>query len=161
MDSNNDRPSSNSVYSSVVDSLDAEKESIEGIPPQYFRSQRVRKEDIHARWLLDPPDPHEKWLSFISVIAAIVGAMLGGILLWDGWKLVASHNYCRVYEDDFSGGINPDIWQTEIQLGGFGFVSLSLPSHPDFNSLRISTSFFMTDMPYHQYRILRDDHRQR
>lgn len=130
MDSHYYRSSSNPVSSSDVDSLDAEKNSIEGISPQYFRSQRVRKEDIHARWLLDPPDPHEKWLSFISVIAAIVGAILSGILLWDGWKLVASHNYCRVYEDDFSGGINPDIWQTEIQLGGFGFVSLSFSPPP-------------------------------
>lgn len=126
MDSHSYRPASNPVSSSDVDSLGAEKESIEGNPPQYFRSQRVRKEDIHARWLLDPPDPREKWLSFISVIAAIVGAILGGILLWDGWKQVVGHNYCRVYEDDFSGGINTDIWQIEVQPGGFGFVSLSL-----------------------------------
>lgn len=124
MDSHYYRPSSNPVSSSDVDSLDAEKESPDSIPPQYFRSQRVRKEDIHARWLLDPPDPREKWLAFISVIAAIVGAILGGILLWDGWKLVASHNYCRVYEDDFSGGINLDVWQPEVQVGGFGFVFL-------------------------------------
>lgn len=126
MDSDYYRPSSNLVSSSDVDTLHAENESIDDITPQYFRSQRVRKEDIHARWLLDPPDPREKWLSFVSVIAAIVGAILGGMLLWDGWKTVVSHNYCRVYEDDFSGGIKTDIWQTEVQPGGFGFVTFSL-----------------------------------
>lgn len=148
MDSHQYLSSSNPFSSSDVDSLSTEKESIEGIFPHYFRSQRVRKKDIHAPWLLEPPDPREKWLSFISVVAAVVGAMLGGILLWDGWRLVVSHNYCRVYEDDFSGGINPDIWQPEIQLGGFGFVS---PSHPDVQCLRISVLFLVTDMPQPLY----------
>lgn len=92
-------------------------------PPKYFRSRRVEKKDIVKPWLSEPRDPKEKWVTIIPLLGAFVGLILAALLVWDGWKSVINHNYCLVFEDDFSQGLNPDNWQAEIQLGGFGYAS--------------------------------------
>lgn len=91
-------------------------------PPKYFRSRRVEKKDIVKPWLSEPRDPKEKWVTIIPLLGAFVGILLAALLVWDGWKSVINHDYCLVFEDDFSHGLNPDIWQAEMQLGGFGYA---------------------------------------
>lgn len=109
-----------SDVSALNESLDAS----DGPRPKYFRSHRVRKGDIQKPWLLEPSDPKEKWITIMPFIGAALGIIISAILVWDGWRQVINHKYCLVYEDDFSQGLDPDIWETEIQAGGFGFVFL-------------------------------------
>lgn len=122
MDALHDRTPFKASSSSEVTAFNGNVGTIEGIRPKYFRSHRVRKEDIQKPWLLEPPDPKEKWIAIIPFIGAALGMAIAGVLVWDGWRRVTNHTYCLVYEDDFSQGLDPDIWESEIQAGGFGFV---------------------------------------
>lgn len=90
--------------------------------PKYFRSRRVEKKRIIKPWLSDPTDRKERWVTVLPFIGVFIGIMLAGVLVWDGWKSVINHKYCLVYEDDFSKGLDRDIWKAEIQVGGFGYV---------------------------------------
>lgn len=91
-------------------------------PPKYFHSRRIKKNSIAKPWLTEPPDPREKWVTIIPFIGALVGLVLAGLLVWDGWRSVINHKYCLVFEDDFSHGLNSDVWHAEIQLGNFGYA---------------------------------------
>lgn len=94
---------------------------MEGVrAPRFFHSRRIEKKSIVKPWLSDPPDSKEKWVTIIPFIGMFIGIMLAGVLVWDGWKSVINHKYCLVYEDDFSQGLDRDIWQAELQVGGFG-----------------------------------------
>lgn len=50
----------------------------------------------------------------------ILGVVGFGALLATGILTVPKHKYCMVLDEDWSNGINPDVWQHEIQVGGFG-----------------------------------------
>lgn len=88
---------------------------------RYFHSRRVRKDEVIKPWVKEPRDPAEKWIEIIPLIGLLVGIGIAGVLIWDGLRNVIDHKYCPVLIDDFSHGIvDPNIWQPEIQLGGYG-----------------------------------------
>ena len=88
---------------------------------RYFHSRRV-KGKVEKPWL-EKRDPKEKWVTILPILGIIVGLGVSGFLVWDGIRSVVKHNYCLVLEDDFSGGLNNDVWNFEIQSGGFGYVT--------------------------------------
>lgn len=50
-----------------------------------------------------------------------IGLALGAYLVYDGWTSIPEHEYCLIYEDDFSSGIlNEDVWTKEAEVGGYG-----------------------------------------
>lgn len=68
---------------------------------------------------------------------ALVGLVIGGYLIYEGWSSVKSpdvrvvhfivldlsaneRKYCLVFEDNFSNGIDGNNWNYEISVGGFG-----------------------------------------
>lgn len=85
-----------------------------------FHSRRLRKEDIKKPWLYKPQTTKEKLADALPLIGAFLGAVVAGVLVWDGWNSVVNHNYVLLYEDDFSNGLDRSIWEPEIQVGGFG-----------------------------------------
>lgn len=88
---------------------------------RYFHSRRVRKDEVIKPWVKEPRDPAEKWIEIIPLIGLLVGIGIAGILIWDGLRNVVDHKYCPVFIDDFSAGVlDRNIWQPEIQLGGYG-----------------------------------------
>ncbi|KAH7037099.1 concanavalin A-like lectin/glucanase domain-containing protein [Microdochium trichocladiopsis] len=87
--------------------------------PRYFHSRRVRKEDVEKPWL-EKKDPKEKWVTILPCIGLGLGIALSGFLVWDGIRSVVKNNYCPVLDDNFSGGLNRDVWMEEVQVGGFG-----------------------------------------
>ncbi|KAI9657585.1 MAG: hypothetical protein M1829_006893 [Trizodia sp. TS-e1964] len=86
---------------------------------RYFHSRRVRKGEIEKPWLKNK-DPREKWVTIIPLVGLFVGFALAGFLVFDGLRTVVNHKYCPVLMDDFSTGLNPDVWTKEAELGGFG-----------------------------------------
>jgi len=55
------------------------------------------------------------------MLGLFLGLALGAFMVYDGWTSVPTHNYCMVYEDDFSSGsLNTDIWSKEAEVGGYG-----------------------------------------
>jgi len=89
------------------------------IPQRFFHSRRVRKGEV------DQPrnyqkDPKEKWVTLIPLIGLALGFGIAGFLVWDGLSSVVHHKYCQVLSDDFSEGLNTNIWTQEAEVGGFG-----------------------------------------
>lgn len=85
----------------------------------YFRSRRVRKEDIQQPWKA-VKDPREKWVTIIPLIGIALGFIVAGYLIYSGLKTVVKHQYTLVFDDDFSHGFNDKIWTKESNVGGFG-----------------------------------------
>lgn len=86
---------------------------------RYFHSRRVKKGEVEKPWM-NKSDPKEKWVTILPIIGIFIGLALSGFLVWDGLKSVVKHQYCLVLGEDFSGGLNTDIWTKEVQVGGFG-----------------------------------------
>lgn len=89
-------------------------------PPRakYFKSRRVNKTEIERPWL-EKKDPREKWVTIIPLIGLFLGLCITGVLIWDGVRSVAKHNYCEVLNDDFKSW-NDKVWTKQVELGGFG-----------------------------------------
>jgi hypothetical protein len=84
----------------------------------YFRSRRVKKGESERPWL-EKTDPREKWTTIIPLIGIFLGSCVIGVLMWDGIRSVAKHNYCPVLDEDFSSW-NSNIWTKEVEVGGYG-----------------------------------------
>jgi hypothetical protein len=106
----NSRPASSFGSSSAVRALGSQK---------YFHSRRVRKGEVEQPWK-SKKDPKEKWVTIIPLIGLAFGLGLAGFLVYDGIKSVVHHNYCPVLSDDFSNGLNTNVWTLEAEVGGFG-----------------------------------------
>ncbi|KAK0634115.1 beta-1,3-glucan-binding protein [Immersiella caudata] len=99
---------------------------------RYFHSRRVQKGDIEKPWTKNV-DPKEKWVTILPLIGIFVGLGISGFLVWDGMRSVVKHNYCPVLEEDFSRGLDPAIWEREVQLGGFGNGEFQMTTADDNN----------------------------
>ncbi|KAK5947487.1 hypothetical protein PMZ80_001637 [Knufia obscura] len=89
--------------------------------PKYFRSRRIKKEEIEKPWLKEGRDRVQKWQTIIPLLGLLIGLCIGAYMVYDGWTSVPVHDYCMVYEDDFSSGtLNEDVWTKEAEVGGFG-----------------------------------------
>ncbi|KAH8601467.1 putative beta-1,3-glucan-binding protein [Bisporella sp. PMI_857] len=93
--------------------------AVRGVPSRFFHSRRVRKGEVEQPWKAKK-DPKEKWVTIIPLIGLALGFGIAGFLVYDGYSSVVQHKYCPVYSDDFSGGLNTDIWSKEREVGGFG-----------------------------------------
>lgn len=89
-------------------------------PPRslYFKSRRVKKEEIEKPWL-DKPDPREKWATICPLAGLFLGLIIVGLLIWDGIRSVEVHKYCEVFSDNFTSW-NDKVWTKEVEVGGFG-----------------------------------------
>lgn len=87
---------------------------------RYFHSRRVTKEEIARPWLDKKKHPKEKWVTILPIIGLVIGLGISGFLVYDGVSSVVHNTYCSVLDDDFSKGFNTDVWEHEVQVGGFG-----------------------------------------
>ena len=90
-----------------------------GLSSRYFHSRRVRKGEVEQPWR-SKVDPKEKWVTIIPMIGLLLGFGIAGFLVYDGLSTVVHHKYCPVLSDDFSEGLNTDVWTQEAEVGGFG-----------------------------------------
>ena len=77
---------------------------------EFFRSRRVKPEDVQQPWL-DKKHPRQIWVTIFP--------LLGLALIWDGLRSVAQHGYCEILNENFTSW-NESLWTKEIELGGFG-----------------------------------------
>lgn len=88
---------------------------------KYFRSRRIKDPSSIEKPWMNAKDPKRKWHTIIPIICIVLGFIMVGFEVYTGWTSVVNHDYCMVYEDDFSSGVlNEDIWTKEVQVGGFG-----------------------------------------
>jgi len=87
----------------------------------YFRSRRIKDPSVIQKPWLEKKDSRQKWHTIFPVMGVICGLGLVVLASYTGYASVVNHEYCLVYEDDFSSGVLDDkIWTKEVQLGGFG-----------------------------------------
>ena len=79
---------------------------------------RFNKNGVEKPWLKEK-DPREKWVTILPLIGVVIGCGLAAFLGYNGWSSVETHKFCLVYEDNFDK-FNNDVWQHEVQVGGFG-----------------------------------------
>jgi hypothetical protein len=89
---------------------------------EYFRSRRVKASEVERPWLKEKHS-RAKWVEAFPVIGLALGLMVTGILIWDGVRTIARHNYCEVLNDNFMSW-NSNVWTKEVEVGGFGYVSV-------------------------------------
>lgn len=88
---------------------------------RYFHSRRVKIGEVEKPWL-EKTNPKEKWVSILPILAILFGLVGSGFLVWDGIRSVVKNKYCPVLDEDFSQGLNPNIWTKEVEVGGYGYV---------------------------------------
>lgn len=98
--------------------------------PKYFHSRKLNKDEVEKPWTVQK-HPKQKWVNIIPAIGILIGFGIAGFLVWDGYRSVVQHKYCPVLDDDFSGGLNSNIWTKEVEVGGFGYVTFSTVVHPE------------------------------
>lgn len=89
--------------------------------PKYFRSRRVLdRTAIQKPWMHKSRDPREKWQNIIPMLGLIMGLGLAAAFIWVGYRSVSMNLYCEVISDDFTDGLNPEVWIKESEVGGSG-----------------------------------------
>lgn len=88
---------------------------------RYFHSRRVKPGEVEKPWL-EKTNPKEKWVTIFPILAIFLGLVGSGFLVWDGIRSVVKNKYCLVMDEDFSQGLNPNIWTKEVEVGGYGYV---------------------------------------
>jgi len=99
-----------------------------------FRSRRYKKEDIQQPWLVNKDKKaHFAWI--FPWLGIFIGLALTVVQCYLGWVSVPQHEYCPVLMEDFSSGVlDPNVWQHEVALGGFGNGEFSMTTSDSENS---------------------------
>ncbi|CAI4213585.1 unnamed protein product [Parascedosporium putredinis] len=89
-------------------------------PPkqQRFKSSRLIGE-YEKPWTekRDHRIAYDRWIFYFMTL---LGLGISAYICWDGWNSYGSRDFCLIWEDDFSNGIDDSSWNYEIQRGGFG-----------------------------------------
>ena len=120
------------------------------MPP--FKS-RLNKNGVEKPWLLEK-DPREKWVTILPLIGILIGCGLAAYLGYNGWSSVETHKFCLVYEDSFDN-LDQDIWQHEVQVGGFGTGEFEWTTADAANSYVVNNTLVI--MPTLTDTVLSDD----
>jgi Glycosyl hydrolases family 16 len=107
---------------------------------QHFKS-RLNKTGVEKPWLKEK-DRREKWVTIIPLIGMAIGVGVASYLAYSGWASVETHTYCLVYEDDFSE-FNQQVWNHEIQTGGYGTGEFEWTTQDPANSFVTNNTLFI------------------
>ena len=117
-----------------------------------FKS-RLNTTGVEKPWLLEK-DPREKWVTIIPIMGVLIGCGLASYLGYSGWSSVETHKFCLVYDDDFST-FRTDIWNHEVQVGGFGTGEFEWTTADEANSYVVDNTLII--MPTLTDQVLSDD----
>jgi hypothetical protein len=86
----------------------------------YFRSRRIIKGEADLSFLKKRTKTTRFYISNgIVYLCMVIGCVLAAILVWDGYRKVPQHKYCKVFHDNFTTW-DPSVWTKEVEVGGFG-----------------------------------------
>jgi beta-glucanase (GH16 family) len=127
-------PPSQSCLGSGISSIGSLylRESIKGPKQQKFKSARLI--GTYEKPWVGQKVPRMVWDGVIFWGLASVGLAIGMYLIYTGWASVENPDYCMVFHDDFSNGINENDWNFEIETGGFGTGSFDWTTNDPQNA---------------------------
>ena len=105
-----------------------------------FKS-RLATGGVEKPWLLEK-DSREKWVTILPLIGIAIGCGLAAYLGYSGWASVETHKFCLVYEDNFDN-FNNDVWQHEVQVGGFGTGEFEWTTDDPANSFVVNNTLII------------------
>ncbi|KAG4034656.1 hypothetical protein MFRU_002g00130 [Monilinia fructicola] len=86
----------------------------------YFRSRRVRKADA-VPLPVTKKARKEALLWIFPLGGFLLGLVLTALIIYLKVASITHHKYCPVLSEDFSSGtLDPKVWTTEVQAGGYG-----------------------------------------
>ncbi|KAI9819366.1 MAG: hypothetical protein M1826_001163 [Phylliscum demangeonii] len=102
-------------------------------PSSYFRSRRVRKGEVEKPGNGRRRPPQEKWVSIITLFGVLMALVISVVLVWDGLRSVVVNEYRLVLDENFSHGLDDQVWTKEVELGGFGNGQFEETTNTDEN----------------------------
>ncbi|KAF3283187.1 hypothetical protein TWF970_001166 [Orbilia oligospora] len=79
------------------------------------------KEKYEQPWLVDPRLKSRKRTNNVIIYTlSCIGLAAAAVYCWTGTRQFPKREYCIVLDDDFTSGIDPSVWNYEIQLDGYG-----------------------------------------
>ncbi|CAA9960222.1 hypothetical protein P3342_005655 [Pyrenophora teres f. teres] len=97
----------------------------------YFKSRRVRAEDVQMPWL-DVVCRRTQIKNAMVIVGFILGLATAGIIIWQSMRDVGFYHYCETFRDDFTSW-NESVWTKEVELGGFGNGQFEMTTGTDEN----------------------------
>ena len=103
----------------------ASSSSFSSAPKQKrFPSRRKIKADIKRPWI-GKKDRQRIWHLIFPLVGIFLGVAFTGFCVYQGMAAVPQHAYCLILDEDFSSGsLDASVWTHEVQVGGFGYVSV-------------------------------------
>ncbi|KAI5363829.1 putative glycoside hydrolase family 16, concanavalin A-like lectin/glucanase domain superfamily [Septoria linicola] len=125
MSSRNSWTSDSRCHSAAGAYLQSPEVDPRGLSNRYFRSRRVRKDQMESPKSLRNHKKksifqRQSWL--IPCLGIFVGVGITGVLIYLGLQdQKHAGKFCPVFMEDFSSGeLSPNIWTAEQQVGGYG-----------------------------------------
>ena len=84
-----------------------------------WKSSRFAPGEVYEKPWKQEKIPRKSWERLIFAFGLFVGAAIGGWLMYSAWSNVTNSEYCMILNDNFSS-IDTEIWNYEVQRGGFG-----------------------------------------
>lgn len=84
-----------------------------------WRSHRLAPGEVYEKPWKEEKIPRRSWERVIFALGCIVGCIVGGYLVYSAWASVTNDEYCLILDDHFSN-IDTDVWNYEVERGGFG-----------------------------------------
>lgn len=98
-----------------------------------FKSYRLKGE-YEKPWLADPAVKKTRWNNVIVGTFMFLGIAAAGVVCYFMSAPYIQPDFCLIYDDDFSNGLDKSIWRHEVQLDGYGTGSFDWTTTDDKNS---------------------------
>lgn len=99
---------------------------------QYLAHRLQPGEEIEKPWLANKSRKKLKYINLIMVVSFIIGLGIIAVQLYFEYASVSNFDYCEVLIDNFDT-LDTDIWQREVQTGGYGTGEFEWTTDSDRN----------------------------
>ena len=97
-----------------------------------WKSSRFPPGEVYDKPWTKEKIPRRNWERLIFGFGVLVGTALGAWLMYSSWTSVTNSDYCKILDDNFSS-IDEEVWNFEIQRGGFGTGSFEWTTRDESN----------------------------
>ncbi|ORY80975.1 concanavalin A-like lectin/glucanase domain-containing protein, partial [Protomyces lactucae-debilis] len=89
---------------------------------------------VDKPWLSGKKSKSRLVTDIIPLIGLAAGLAIVAVYAYTGWAKYDTAKFCPVWTEDFSGGLDPNVWQREVQIGGFGNGQFEYATDDEANS---------------------------